>query len=111
MKLGTNHPKMKRSKNCSKEGPGSFPRGDNYINAKTGWDHLRILFSRTTEREELIFAGKLSEHYIVDSSLYKSWYQGVGRGHNRVKHILHRSFSMEKIFSPRPQKVTKNFTN
>jgi hypothetical protein len=28
--------------NCSKEEPGSFPRVNNHINAKIGWDHLKI---------------------------------------------------------------------
>jgi hypothetical protein len=51
---------VKRIRNCSKEGPGSFPRRDNHINAKIGWDHLKF-FSRTTEPEELIFTGKLSD--------------------------------------------------
>jgi hypothetical protein len=32
-----------------------FPRGDNHRNAKIGWDHFKILFSRTSEPEELIF--------------------------------------------------------
>jgi hypothetical protein len=45
---------VKRIKNYSKEGPGSFPRGDNHRDAKTWWDHFKI-FSRTTEPEELIF--------------------------------------------------------
>jgi hypothetical protein len=31
MKLNTNHPKVKRINNCSKEGPGSFPRGRNHL--------------------------------------------------------------------------------
>jgi hypothetical protein len=53
MKLGTNHPWVIRIKSSSKEGPGSFPRGDNHITAKIGSDHLKILFSRTTEPEEL----------------------------------------------------------
>jgi hypothetical protein len=51
---------VKRIKNCIKEWPGSFPRGDNHINAKIRWDHLKI-FTRTTEPEELIFTGKLSD--------------------------------------------------
>jgi hypothetical protein len=54
IKFGTNHPWMKRIKDCSKEGPGSFPRRDNHRNAEIGWDHFKI-FSRTTEPEELIF--------------------------------------------------------
>jgi hypothetical protein len=29
--------------------------GDNYKNAKMGWGHLKIFFSRTIEPEELIF--------------------------------------------------------
>jgi hypothetical protein len=55
IKFGTNHPSVKRIKDCSKEGPGSFPRRDNHRNAKIGWNRLKI-FSRTTEPEELIFA-------------------------------------------------------
>jgi hypothetical protein len=54
IKLGTNHPWVKRIKDCSKELPGSFPRVHNHRNAKIGWDHFKI-FSRTTEPEELIF--------------------------------------------------------
>jgi hypothetical protein len=50
-KLGTKHPLVKRIRNCSKEGPGSFPRGDNHRNAKIGWSHLKI-FSRSTEHAE-----------------------------------------------------------
>jgi hypothetical protein len=61
IKLGTNAISVKRIKNCSKEGPGSFPRGDNNINAKIGWENLKIFFSRTTEPEELIFTEKLSD--------------------------------------------------
>jgi hypothetical protein len=53
IKFGTNHPWVKRIKDCSKDGPGSFPRGDIQRNAKK-WDHLKI-FSRTTEPEELIY--------------------------------------------------------
>jgi hypothetical protein len=34
IKFDTNHPWVKRIKDCSKEGPGSFPRGDNHRNAK-----------------------------------------------------------------------------
>jgi hypothetical protein len=34
VKLSANHPWMKRIKYCSKEGPVSYPRGDNHINAK-----------------------------------------------------------------------------
>jgi hypothetical protein len=45
---------VKRIKDCSKEGPASFPRRDNQRNAKIGWDHSKI-FSRTTEPGELIF--------------------------------------------------------
>jgi hypothetical protein len=40
---------------ANKEGPGSFPRGDNHRNAKIGFDHFNIFFSRTTEQEELLF--------------------------------------------------------
>jgi hypothetical protein len=39
---------VKRIKDCSKDGPGSFPRRNNLRNSKIGWDHFKI-FSRTTE--------------------------------------------------------------
>jgi hypothetical protein len=55
IKFGTNHPWVKKIKNCSKKGAGSFPRGDNHRNTKIGWDHFKMFFSRTTEPEELIF--------------------------------------------------------
>jgi hypothetical protein len=41
--------------NCSNKGPSPLQRGDNLKNAKMGWGHLKIFFSRTTEPEELIF--------------------------------------------------------
>jgi hypothetical protein len=37
--------------NCSNKGPGPLQRGDNLKNAKMGWVHLKIFFSRTTEPE------------------------------------------------------------
>jgi hypothetical protein len=43
------------------KGPVSFPGGDNHRNPDKGWDHSKIFFSRTTEPEELIFTGKLSD--------------------------------------------------
>jgi hypothetical protein len=33
IKIGTKHPWVKRIRNYSNEGPGSFPRGDNHRNA------------------------------------------------------------------------------
>jgi hypothetical protein len=50
VKLGTNHPWVKGILNCSNKGPDPFQKGDNYLNAKMGWGHLKIL-SRTTEPE------------------------------------------------------------
>jgi hypothetical protein len=41
---------VKRIKDYSKEGPGSFPRRDNHRNAKIGWDHFEI-FLRTTDQK------------------------------------------------------------
>jgi hypothetical protein len=35
--------------------PGPLQRGGNYKNAKMGWGHLKIFFSRPTEPKELIF--------------------------------------------------------
>jgi hypothetical protein len=61
IKLGTNYHWVKRILKCSKEWQGSFPRGDNHRNAKIYRGHLKIFFSRTTEPEELIFTGKLSD--------------------------------------------------
>jgi hypothetical protein len=37
--------------NCSNKGPGPLQRGDNHKNAKMGWGHLKIFFSRTIEPE------------------------------------------------------------
>jgi hypothetical protein len=37
-----------------KQAPGPLQREDNYKNAKMGWGHIKIFFSRTTEPEELI---------------------------------------------------------
>jgi hypothetical protein len=45
------HPWGKGILNCSNKGPGPFQREDNYKNAKMGWSHLKIFFSRTTEPE------------------------------------------------------------
>ena len=47
-KLGTHHPWVKGLQVCSNEGPGLLQRGDNHENAKIGWCHLKIFFSRTT---------------------------------------------------------------
>jgi hypothetical protein len=88
--LRTNNPWVKRIRNCLNKGPGSLPRGDNhkkiwgevienassivlkkdqvlfqgeiitFINAKIGYDHLKI-FSRSTKPEEIILTGKLSD--------------------------------------------------
>jgi hypothetical protein len=55
IKLGTYHPWVKGILNCSNEGPGLLQRRDNHKNAKMGWGHLKIFFSRTTEVEELTF--------------------------------------------------------
>jgi hypothetical protein len=44
IKFGTNYPWVKRIKDCSKDGPGSFPRENNHRNAKTGWDNFKIFF-------------------------------------------------------------------
>jgi hypothetical protein len=48
IKLGTNYPWVKRIIVCSNKGPSPLQRGDNHKNEKTGWGHLKILFSRTT---------------------------------------------------------------
>jgi hypothetical protein len=41
--------------NCSNKGSGPLQRGDNLRNAKMGWGHLKMFFSRTTEPESVIF--------------------------------------------------------
>jgi hypothetical protein len=46
---------VKEILNCSNKGQGPPPRGDNYKNSKTGWCHLKIFLSKTTEPEELKF--------------------------------------------------------
>jgi hypothetical protein len=38
---------VKAIKICSNKGSGSLQRGDNCKNLKMGWDHLKIIFSRT----------------------------------------------------------------
>jgi hypothetical protein len=43
------------------KGPVSIPGGDNHRNADKGLDHSKKNFSRTTEPEELILTGKLSD--------------------------------------------------
>jgi hypothetical protein len=55
VKLGINHSSVNGILNCSNKGPGPLQRGDNYKNAKIGWGHLKIFFSRTTEPEYIIF--------------------------------------------------------
>jgi hypothetical protein len=37
--------------NFNQKGPGPLQRGDNLKNAKMGWGHLKIFFSRTTQPE------------------------------------------------------------
>jgi hypothetical protein len=54
IKLVANCPWVKGIQVCSNKGPCPLQRGDNYINIKMGWGHLKIL-SRSTEPEELIF--------------------------------------------------------
>jgi hypothetical protein len=51
MILNTNHAWVKRILNCSNKGSDPLQRGDNYNNAKMGWGHLKIFFSRTTKPE------------------------------------------------------------
>jgi hypothetical protein len=51
IKLGIHHPWVKGILNCTNKGPGLLQRGDNLKNAKMGWGHLKIFFSRTTEPE------------------------------------------------------------
>jgi hypothetical protein len=73
MKLVTNLPWAKRIKNCSKEGPGSFPRGDNQRNAKIGWDHLKSSSQEPQSQKR---------PYLQESFLIKCRIPGIGRGHN-----------------------------
>jgi hypothetical protein len=51
IKVGINHPWVKGILNCSNKGPVPLQRGDNHKNAKIGWGHLKIFFTRTTELE------------------------------------------------------------
>ena len=55
IKLDTNHPGVKGIQVCSNEGPGPLSKGDNHKNAKIGWGHLKIFFSRTTRQEKFKF--------------------------------------------------------
>ena len=60
-KLGTHHPCVKGLQVSSNEGPGPLQRGDNHENAKIGWCHLKIFFSRTTGPGKLRFIWKLPD--------------------------------------------------
>jgi hypothetical protein len=51
IKLGVNHFWVKEILKFSNKWPGPLQRKDDYKNAKMGWDHLKIFFSRTTEPE------------------------------------------------------------
>jgi hypothetical protein len=55
MKLGTNHPLVKRIKHCLKERPSSFPRGDNHIEAKMGLDHSNFFLKNHKTRRAHIY--------------------------------------------------------
>jgi hypothetical protein len=61
MKLGTNHPWVKRIKNCPKEGPGSLRRVDNHIEAKMGFNHL-IFFSQEPQSHKSSY---LQESFLI----------------------------------------------
>jgi hypothetical protein len=39
---------MKGIQVCSNKGPGPLQSGDNHKNVKIGWNHLKIIFSKTT---------------------------------------------------------------
>jgi hypothetical protein len=54
-KLGIHHAWVKGILNYSNKGPGPLQRGDNLKNAKVGWGHSKIFFSRTSEPEYVIF--------------------------------------------------------
>jgi hypothetical protein len=58
IKLGKNHPWVKGILIVQIKGQVHF-KGE--INTKMEWSHSKILFSRTTEPEELIFTWKLSD--------------------------------------------------
>jgi hypothetical protein len=47
IKLGINHHWVKGILNSSNKGPGHFQMGYNHKNAKMGWVHIKIFFSRT----------------------------------------------------------------
>jgi hypothetical protein len=55
IKLGTNHPLLKRIQVCSNKGPGPLQTGDNHRNVRKGWSHLKILYLRTMKLEKLNF--------------------------------------------------------
>jgi hypothetical protein len=55
IKLHINRPWVKDILNSSNLWSGPPQRGDNHKNAKMGWCHLQIFFSRTTKPEEFIF--------------------------------------------------------
>jgi hypothetical protein len=46
---------MKGIQGCLNKGTDPNQRGDNQKNANIGWNHLKILFSRTNDPEKLRF--------------------------------------------------------
>ena len=81
-KLGTYHPWVKGLQFCSNDGPGPHQRGDNHKNAKIGWCHLKIFFSRTTGPGKLRFIWKLPDivEIQVCSNLDHRGYDGATIG-------------------------------
>jgi hypothetical protein len=69
IKLYTNHPYVKGIQVCTNEKPGPLQNGDNHKNAKIGWSHLKIYFSRTTGPQKLKFTQTFSE--IVLKQVFK----------------------------------------
>jgi hypothetical protein len=85
IKLSTNHPCEKGILNCSKKGPVPLQRGNNHKKCKNRVGSFKNILNIHWYRIAHIYMKDF--WYNVDSSLFKSWSSGVGRGHNRKNHI------------------------
>ena len=83
IKLGTNISCMIGIQIYSNEGSCPLQRGDNHKNRVGSFKNL-LLQNHWARRAHIYMK---AFWYNVDSSLYKPWSPGVGRGHNRENYI------------------------
>jgi hypothetical protein len=97
IKLDTNHPWVKGILIFSNKRPGPLQRGNNHKKYKIGVGSLKNLPQNHLARIGHIY---LKAFWCnVDSSFFKPWSPGVGRGHSRENHIHLCLYRKKKIFS------------